>query len=1428
MALKHLALAGAARRRHTGFAVVLWTAVTTLVAAAALIGGDSLAATCGGGSNLPLGTGDNLLVQNGECHVATAGTYNYGDVNIISGGSLIFDEVPNGNIHFWAKNILIENTGSLRAGAQPDLKDTRKKPYGSVGGHLTIHLYGKEDANPVKGAGVLCQTPTSDTVGPCGIPSSKDGKGAQDIWNSNKIDTNTPNPATCVKKEFRKNFTECFYQYTSLPYDGGAPQGFFGYKVLAMSFGGTLQLFGRRGAVYSDDNANAAKCDADPACTGTSWARLNTGNVVQPKDPQTLTLDRKVDWQTNDEIIVSTTDYVPSHSEVRKITKNDTTSGVSILTLDRKLDYPHNGKLYKFTDKNIPARLALPGDFTAAETRAAVGLLTRSIRIVSGGDEFNKPFPPPPGATTTPKYIDPPDPPYKQADFSDLQPQIAAQKGYYFGGHLIFRQGFQAVQLQGVELHHLGQGGKLGHYPVHFHLARQTPINTFIKDSSVYDSMTRWIVLHATHGVTLQRNVGYHSIGHGYYLEDGTEIDNKLYGNLGVSANAAVWNRQNPRLVPGILESNPAETDSTNRSKRPFFDPNPPFNSDFLAPTLFWIMNGWNDFEYNMAAGAEACGVGYWLLPGSNSGPSIYMNWSAFPYADEQRANGPGDVGRAGLSPLRKFVGNAVSTAQMAVNTVGATGTCLGVATPLNDKILIPIPNPYFKTAPPSSGYYANVTGFRDPSFCEAGKDCGSDNANTGVPRCSEAHRGNCPVTVLDRFTSAFNWPETNFAALWLRPQWFLVSNSAISDAQNGGLTFVTGGSYTTSDALTGLWQLARKSVFIGNTQSDTDNPYASNGGPFNPASFTLSNEKFKCDNKSTTINYCLSIDGGISLQRSNFQVNQRLFNIYDGPNFQDSNAYLDVKLRTLDDCSPDPNGRCTTCKTGIDCPSKWPQGTTTGVLRDPTKPKDSKGSCYLPNAAIAWKQPNGFYYPPAFDSRNLFFNNVDIRHFVIEPLFKEVTSKAEHAFTTDQGEIKLDYYTRTPDMFDNFTDIDRQTELTDLDGSLTGLLALPKVKATAPVAEAEVTNQGATISVNQDEFFDAPTETLECRSGEPTIAEGTAKTSPYEYVTTVLYPECARTAPILPDSATCATGDWTKACTNPACYGVPLYRLLLTPEEFNQNPRPRPVVKLQGQSLYQRSTLTVNNGKYFIDTTVDKATQEAANQYSVNRGDRPNSLNVFHAGDTYYVFPLWAKASTRQTYIIFVGKGDAQYQANIAKNVQAVQVNVGEAPLKDKPVDWQSTKWPTPSYNPDNGLLSVTIDMGFPDFATNNAAAREDQCQPQSFCAWDGGKSECSCKAGENFDLCKSTGTNDVDVCTWASREVQCPAGGCYGFAVRLSDKFTTSAQDVYPQDAATACFTAKRNPDFDVNFARATTVSGPECANTPAPGPQFCPSAP
>ncbi len=60
--------------------------------------------------------------------------------------------------------------------------------------------------------------------------------------------------------------------------------------------------------------------------------------------------------------------------------------------------------------------------------------------------------------------------------------------------------------------------------------------------------------------------------------------------------------------------------------------------------------------------------------------------------------------------------------------------------------------------------------------------------------------------------------------------------------------------------------------------------------------------------------------------------------------------------------------------------------------------------------------------------------------------------------------------------MFNNFTSVDRQTELNDDDGSLTGL-----------------TNDAGTgsISVNQDQFFAAPVETAECLSNSGIAASG-------------------------------------------------------------------------------------------------------------------------------------------------------------------------------------------------------------------------------------------------------------------------------------------------------------------------------------------------
>jgi hypothetical protein len=212
----------------------------------------------------------------------------------------------------------------------------------------------------------------------------------------------------------------------------------------------------------------------------------------------------------------------------------------------------------------------------------------------------------------------------------------------------------------------------LGHYPVHFHMARQVPrsdspgqADTFVKDSSVSESMTRFYTIHATDRVTLARNVGYLSIGHGYYLEDATETDNKLQANIGIFPRAAVDNAQNPRKVPGILTSPKAYVNKEANQ-------NVIFNSDKDTPAVFWMTNGWNDFVVNMAAGAGLCGVRFWEVPANISGGLRSQTWES--YASEQRSADPGtDFNHAGISPLKTFDGNFCTSAMTSFQSVGYT-----------------------------------------------------------------------------------------------------------------------------------------------------------------------------------------------------------------------------------------------------------------------------------------------------------------------------------------------------------------------------------------------------------------------------------------------------------------------------------------------------------------------------------------------------------------------------------------------------------------------------------------------------------------------------------------------------------------------------------------------------------------------------------
>src|SRR5262249_15191688 len=158
-------------------------------------------------------------------------------------------------------------------------------------------------------------------------------------------------------------------------------------------------------------------------------------------------------------------------------------------------------------------------------------------------------------------------------------------------------------------------------------------------------------------------------------------------------------------------------------------------------------------------------------------------------------------------------------------------------------------------------------------------------------------------------------------------------------------------------------------------------------------------------------------------------------------------------------------------------------------------------------------------------------------RHFVITPRFVDCTTTFS-TFCLDKTRTQAEYCIWTDQLFSSFTSVDQQTVLNDDDGTLTGFKA--------------------TTVVNADAFFLAPVEAVECRS------DNTSLTSPYEYLTTVVYPKC-----LTGGDETCL--NWATDCTNPRCSGVGLYRQDLLPKS-DKNVAQR--IFMMGQNTGQRSNL--------------------------------------------------------------------------------------------------------------------------------------------------------------------------------------------------------------------------------------------------------------
>lgn len=273
-----------------------------------------------------------------------------------------------------------------------------------------------------------------------------------------------------------------------------------------------------------------------------SWTQLDA--TAGPGATAITLLEEPTGWAPGDDIVIAPTSIDPAQAEQVTIT------GVSgrRVSFVEPLQYRHFGELQRFGSD--PERVL--------DQRAEVGLLTRNIRI--------------------------------QGDAA------SATDGY--GGHLMVAPGAVA-HIEGVEAYRMGQKGRLGRYPLHWHRNGDVK-GEYARHNSIHHGYNRCITTHGTDNHLVEDNVGYNNIGHCFFLEDGTETGNLVKDNLALYVRRAAEGE-------GVLETD-------------------------RYPAAFWTSNPNNRYIGNTAAGSEG-GFGFWfgLADFSNAlNVSTNVEWGTF------------------------------------------------------------------------------------------------------------------------------------------------------------------------------------------------------------------------------------------------------------------------------------------------------------------------------------------------------------------------------------------------------------------------------------------------------------------------------------------------------------------------------------------------------------------------------------------------------------------------------------------------------------------------------------------------------------------------------------------------------------------------------------------------------------------------------
>ncbi|CAH1247986.1 TMEM2 [Branchiostoma lanceolatum] len=297
--------------------------------------------------------------------------------------------------------------------------------------------------------------------------------------------------------------------------------------------------------------------------------------------------DDVTSWQPGDTIVLASTDYNMEQAEEFQLVPCPECSADQV-KIAGKPKYTHFGEISGGVDM-----------------RGEVGLLTRNVVITSETEDgcYGNHF----------------------CQYFDYDT---------FGGHLKVMGGYTDVHLSGVELTRMGQQ-VLGSYPVHFHMAGDVDElggydrPAYLDGLSIHHCFSRCVTIHGTHGLLVKDTVGYDTLGHCYFLEDGAEQRNTLDHNLGLVTR------------PGALLPTDRDSEMCRGIRTGVYGDYIPQNSECLSVSTFWIAHPNNNLINNAAAGSARFGI-----------------WYMFHHEPTGLSMGMLPPGQAEHAPLGKFYNN--------------------------------------------------------------------------------------------------------------------------------------------------------------------------------------------------------------------------------------------------------------------------------------------------------------------------------------------------------------------------------------------------------------------------------------------------------------------------------------------------------------------------------------------------------------------------------------------------------------------------------------------------------------------------------------------------------------------------------------------------------------------------------------------------